>query len=50
MPKGASRKNPAWRSSKLAKTLGASKEGTKSQSTAPSGATSAPAWQSERNA
>ena len=50
MPNGPSRKNPAWRSSRLPKTLGASKAGTQSQSIAPSGATSAPVWQSERNA
>ncbi len=50
MPKGAKRKYPAWRSSRLAKTLGASKRGTHSQSMAPSGATSAPVWQSDRKA
>jgi hypothetical protein len=50
MPNGASRKNPAWRSRRLPKTLGASKRGTHSQSIAPSGATSAPVWQLERNA
>ena len=50
MPKGPNRKNPAWRSSRLAKTLGESKAGTHSQSIDPSGATSAPVWQFERNA
>src|SRR5690606_40747062 len=43
---GASRKLPASRSSRLLNTLGASKLGTQSQSTEPSGATSAPVWQS----
>ena len=50
IPYGPNRKNPACRSSRLPKTLGASKDGTQSQSIAPSGATSAPVWQSERNA
>src|SRR3954452_20737630 len=50
IPKGAKRKNPASRSSRLPKTLGESKLGTQSQSIAPSGATRAPVWQSERNA
>src|SRR4051794_31204116 len=50
MPNGPKRKVPASRSSRLPKTLGASKRGTHSQSTAPSGATSAPVWQSDRNA
>ena len=50
MPNGPSRKAPACRSSRLPNTLGASKLGTHSQSTAPSGATSAPVWQSERKA
>ena len=50
MPKGPSRKNPAWRSSRLPKTLGASKHGTHNQSIAPSAATSAPVWQFDRNA
>ena len=50
IPNGANRKNPAWRSSRLPNTLGASKEGTHSQSIAPSGATSAPVWQFDRNA
>lgn len=49
-PNGANRKNPAWRSSRLPNTLGASNRGTQSQSIAPSGATSAPVWQLERNA
>jgi hypothetical protein len=47
---GASRKLPAPRSSRLPNTLGESKRGTQSQSTAPSGATNAPVWQSEMNA
>jgi hypothetical protein len=42
MPYGAKRKNPAWRSSRLPNTLGESKLGMHSQSTAPSPATSAP--------
>ena len=50
MPNGPSRKKPASRSSRLPNTLGESKRGTHSQSIAPSGATSAPVWQSERNA
>ena len=50
MPYGATRKNPAWRSSRLPKTLGESKAGTQSQSIAPSAPTSAPVWQFERNA
>ena len=50
IPNGASRKNPACRSSRLPKTLGESNAGTHSQSIAPSGATSAPVWQFERNA
>ena len=50
MPYGANRKNPACRSSRLPNTLGASNDGMQSQSTAPSGATSAPVWQFERNA
>ena len=45
MPNGPNRKRPASRSSRLPKTLGESKRGTQSQSTAPSGATSAPVWQ-----
>src|SRR4051794_14558041 len=49
-PNGPTRKPPAWRSSRLPNTLGESKRGTQSQSTVPSGATSAPVWQSDRNA
>src|SRR4249920_223141 len=50
MPNGAKRKKPASRSSSLPKTLGESKRGMQSQSIAPSGATSAPVWQSDKNA
>ena len=50
MPYGPRRMKPAWRSSRLPKTLGASKAGKQSQSTAPSAATRAPVWQFERNA
>ena len=50
MSKGPKRKLPASRSSRLPKTLGESKRGTQSQSTAPSGAISAPVWQSDRKA
>ena len=50
MPKGPSRNAPAPRSSRLPNTLGESKEGTQSQSIAPSSATSAPVWQLDRNA
>src|SRR5258705_13205388 len=50
IPNGPNRKLPASRSSRLPNTLGASKRGTQSQSIAPSGATSAPVWQSDRNA
>ena len=50
IPNGPSRKVPAPRSSRVPNTLGESKRGTQSQSTAPSGATSAPVWQLERNA
>ena len=50
MPNGPSRNVPASRSSSEPNTLGESKRGTHSQSIAPSGATSAPVWQSERNA
>jgi hypothetical protein len=50
IPYGPNRNEPASRSSRLPKTLGASKAGTQSQSIAPSGATSAPVWQFERNA
>ena len=42
---GASLNVPAPRSSRLPNTLGESKRGTHNQSTAPSGATSAPVWQ-----
>jgi hypothetical protein len=48
MLKGASLNVPADRSTRLPNTLGESKRGTHSQSTAPSGATSAPVWQLER--
>ena len=48
MPKGPNRKPPAPRSSIAPNTLGESKRGTHSQSTVPSGATSAPVWQLER--
>ena len=50
MLKGPKRKPPAPRSSRLANTLGASKRGTHSQSTEPSGAMRAPVWQSDRKA
>ena len=50
MPNGPSRKEPASRSSSVPNTLGESKRGTHSQSIAPSGATSAPVWQFDRNA
>ena len=50
MPNGPRRNVPAPRSNKAAKTLGASNRGTHNQSTPPSGATSAPVWQSERKA
>ena len=50
MPYGPSRMNPAWRSSRLPKTLGESNAGKQSQSIAPSAATSAPVWQFDRNA
>ena len=50
IPNGPSRKVPPWRSSSMPKTLGESNRGTHSQSIAPSGATSAPVWQSDRNA
>src|SRR3954447_11292256 len=49
-PNGPKRKLPAPRSSSEPKTLGASKLGTHSQSTDPSGAIRAPVWQFERNA
>ncbi len=50
IPYGPKRNVPASRSMRLPKMLGASNAGTHSQSTEPSGATSAPVWQSERNA
>ena len=50
IPNGPNRKAPAPRSSSVPNTLGESKRGTHSQSIAPSGATSAPVWQSDRNA
>ena len=50
MLKGPKRNPPAPRSSRLANTLGASKRGTHSQSTEPSGAMRAPVWQSDRKA
>ena len=50
IPNGPSRKDPAPRSSSVPNTLGESKRGTHSQSIAPSGATSAPVWQLDRNA
>ena len=49
-PNGPSRKWPAWRSSSVPNTLGESKRGTHSQPMPPSGATSAPVWQFDRNA
>ena len=50
IPNGPNRKKPASRSRRLPKTLGESKVGMQSQSIAPSGATSAPVWQFDRNA
>ncbi len=50
MPKGPRRNDPAWRSSRVPNTLGESKRGTHSQSIEPSGATSAPVWQLDKNA
>ena len=50
MPYGPNRNTPTSRSSRLVNTLGESKRGTHSQSIEPSGATSAPVWQLERNA
>src|SRR4051794_41712414 len=50
MPNGPRRNEPACRSSRLPKMLGESKRGTQSQSIEPSDATSAPVWQSDRNA
>src|SRR5262249_61244260 len=44
------RKLPACRSSRLPNTLGASKRGIQSQPIPPSGATSAPVWQLDKNA
>ena len=41
---------PAWRSSRFPNTLGESNRGTQSQSTEPSGATSALVWQLDRKA
>ena len=50
IPSGDTRNDPAPRSRRLPKTLGESNAGTHSQSTDPSGATSAPVWQLERKA
>ena len=50
IPNGPTRNVPAPRSRRVPNTLGESKAGTHSQSTAPSGAISAPVWQSDRNA
>src|SRR3954469_21519004 len=50
MPNGPSLNDPASRSSSDPNTLGESKLGTQSQSTEPSGATSAPVWQFDRKA
>ena len=50
IPNGPSRNEPAWRSSSCPNTLGESNRGTHSQSTDPSGATSALVWQFERKA
>ena len=50
MPNGPEPERAGLRSSSVPKTLGESKRGTHSQSIAPSGATSAPVWQLERNA
>jgi hypothetical protein len=50
MPYGPNRKEPAPRSRRFPNALGESKAGTHSQSTEPSGATSAPVWQFDRNA
>src|SRR3954454_20047210 len=49
-PNGPRRKQPASRSSSMPNTLGESNDGTHSQPIAPSGPTSAPVWQSDRNA
>src|SRR3954447_4563166 len=48
IPNGPRRNDPAPRSSSEPNTLGESKRGTHSQSIVPSGATSAPVWQSDR--
>ena len=50
MPNGPKRKYPAWRSSSVPNRLGESNRGTHSHPTPPSGAISAPVWQSDRNA
>src|SRR5437588_9787478 len=50
IPKGPKRNAPAARSSSDPNTLGESNRGTHNQSIAPSGATRAPVWQSDRNA
>jgi hypothetical protein len=50
MPKGTNRNDPASRSRRFPNTLGESNAGTHNQSTEPSGATSAPVWQLDRNA
>src|SRR5437763_1286673 len=49
MPEGPSRNAPPSRSSSEPNTAGESNRGTHSQSTEPSGATSAPVWQFDRN-
>ena len=49
MPNGPKRNVPAPRSSRLPNTLAESKRGTQSQSTQPSGASSAPVWQLDKN-
>jgi hypothetical protein len=49
IPNGPSRNTPAPRSSNDPNTLALSNRGTHSQSIEPSGATSAPVWQSEMN-
>jgi len=48
MPRGPNWKWPASRSSSAVKTLGESKRGTQSHSTAPENEISALVWQSER--
>ena len=50
MPNGPNRNVPAPRSSSVPNTLGESKRGMHSQSIAPSGATNAPVWQSDKKA